>query len=255
MKTYQGLTVEKARRLWAYDPDTGVLTWRVNRGGQKVAGKVAGRKEVTRNGYSLMVITCNNKKLMQSIVIWGMQTGAWPEDGEVVSFKDRDATNLKWENLFCEKRSAIHGLNKRCSNNTSGVRGVYWHKLSGKWGAKIWADGKTCHLGLFKTLEEATLARHAAAKEYFGDFCAEATEDIDCKAVSEWLESRLYSNNKSGVRGVSWSKPRGKWEAHIWVDGKKCNLGYFKTIEEAAAARKAAEEKRNAGGFRSEARS
>lgn len=251
MKTYQGLTIEEARRLWAYDPETGVLTWRVNRGGQKVAGKVAGRKDVTRNGYSLMVITCNNKKLMQSIVIWGMHTGAWPEDGEVVSFKDRDATNLKWENLFCDKRAAIQGLDKHRSNNKSGVRGVSWHKSNGKWAAKIGVDGKKYTLGYFKTIEEATLARQAAAKEYFGDFCAEATEDIDCKAVSEWLESRLPSNNTSGVRGVYWSKLSGKWLAQIRVDGKQYYIGSFKTIKEAAAARKAAEEKRYSGGFRS----
>jgi len=251
MKTYQGLTVEEARRLWAYDPDTGVLTWKVNRGSHKVAGKVAGRKDVKRDGYPAMVITCNNKKLMQSIVIWGMQTGAWPEDGEVVSFKDKDSTNLKWENLFCEKKTAIQGLQRHCSNNTSGVRGVSWHKSRGKWQAKIGVDGKLYHLGYFKTIEEATLARQAAAKEYFGDFCAEAAEDIDCKAVSEWLESRLPSNNKSGVRGVSLDNSRGKWVAYIKVDGKQYTLGRFKTIEEAAAARKAAEEKRYSGGFRS----
>jgi AP2 domain/HNH endonuclease len=41
-------------------------------------------------------------------------------------------------------------------------------------------------------------------------------------------------NNTSGFKGVSFNKPRGRWIAYIKVRGKKHNLGYFKTAEEAA---------------------
>jgi hypothetical protein len=46
---------------------------------------------------------------------------------------------------------------------------------------------------------------------------------------------------------VSWHKGRGKWKAHIKVDGKKHHLGTF--ADESAAARqyKKAEEARDAG--------
>lgn len=49
------------------------------------------------------------------------------------------------------------------------------------------------------------------------------------------------SRNTSGVTGVSWFARTSKWVAMIKGDGKVRNLGYFHTIEDAAAARKAAE--------------
>jgi hypothetical protein len=51
-------------------------------------------------------------------------------------------------------------------------------------------------------------------------------------------------NNTSGVHGVNW-KPRGetdgRWVARIWNGPKHVYLGQFKTLHEAAIARKAAE--------------
>ena len=51
------------------------------------------------------------------------------------------------------------------------------------------------------------------------------------------------SHNTSGHIGVSFEKRRKRWEAHIGVPGtgRKKRLGYFDEIEEAVAARKAAE--------------
>jgi hypothetical protein len=43
-------------------------------------------------------------------------------------------------------------------------------------------------------------------------------------------------DNKSRVKGVSWSQARGKWEARLRVDGRKENLGYFTCPFEAGRA-------------------
>lgn len=48
--------------------------------------------------------------------------------------------------------------------------------------------------------------------------------------------------NKSGVKGVCWDKNREKWVAQIEFQGKNYNLGRYDKIEDAAAARKEAEE-------------
>jgi hypothetical protein len=54
---------------------------------------------------------------------------------------------------------------------------------------------------------------------------------------------QLASTNKSGVIGVHWSGPHGKWRASIKVKRKAQHLGLFSTVAEAAAARHTAEVK------------
>jgi hypothetical protein len=49
------------------------------------------------------------------------------------------------------------------------------------------------------------------------------------------------SNNTSGHPGVSWHKRDSKWLSSIRHNYKKTHLGYFTNIEDAIAARKAAE--------------
>lgn len=45
----------------------------------------------------------------------------------------------------------------------------------------------------------------------------------------------LFSNNKSGFRGVSWDKCRSKWQAQITVKGKVYRLGRGTDPEKLAA--------------------
>jgi hypothetical protein len=48
-------------------------------------------------------------------------------------------------------------------------------------------------------------------------------------------------NNTSGIPGVSFYKRDRKWVAGIGLNNRRIHLGYFDTIEEAAAVRRAAE--------------
>ena len=57
------------------------------------------------------------------------------------------------------------------------------------------------------------------------------------------LNTKLPSNNTSGVRGVYWDKKRQIWESYIGLKRKKIRLGYFKNKEDAIKARKMAEER------------
>lgn len=49
------------------------------------------------------------------------------------------------------------------------------------------------------------------------------------------------TDNTSGHKGVTWDKSRGKWMAMITVDKRAINLGRFVALDEAVAARRAAE--------------
>jgi hypothetical protein len=50
------------------------------------------------------------------------------------------------------------------------------------------------------------------------------------------INSRVRSDNKAGVRGVSWRRNRAKWRARIKVDGREIALGCFEKIADADAA-------------------
>ena len=56
------------------------------------------------------------------------------------------------------------------------------------------------------------------------------------------INSKIRSDNTSGIRGVSWCKSKNKWNAQIGFKKKKYNLGYYTNIQEAIKARKNAEE-------------
>jgi len=54
--------------------------------------------------------------------------------------------------------------------NTSGTRGVYWHKKQKKWYACLKFQGKLRHLGSFDSHDEAARARRQAEEEYYQAF-------------------------------------------------------------------------------------
>lgn len=59
---------------------------------------------------------------------------------------------------------------KLISSNTSGCRGVYFDKCSGKWRARLKFKGKLMNFGSYANFEDAVKARKAAEQEYYGEF-------------------------------------------------------------------------------------
>jgi len=54
------------------------------------------------------------------------------------------------------------------------------------------------------------------------------------------MNAKLQRNNRSGHRGVHWYSKERKWRARINVGGKRIELGRFKELSDAVAARRAA---------------
>lgn len=66
--------------------------------------------------------------------------------------------------------------------------------------------------------------------------------NLEIKTISQNnINSSMYLNNTSGIKGVSWHKRIEKWRAYIQVDKKNIHLGYFINLQDAINARKTAE--------------
>jgi hypothetical protein len=153
------LTQARVKEVLLYEPDTGVLTWRIQRGRQK-AGSRAGR--VHHTGYREVVV--DNVLYREHRVIWLWMTGSWPDDE--CEHKNHNRSDNRWENLRAATRAQNMQNLSSHPRNTSGYVGVSFHKVRGKWRANIRHLGKSIHLGHFDTAQEANLAYIAAKQKW-----------------------------------------------------------------------------------------
>jgi hypothetical protein len=87
-----------------------------------------------------------------------------------VDHRNSDGLDNRRENLR-EATPTLNGANMRIpAHNTSGYKGVGFHKQTGKWRAYIKVDQLYIHLGLHATPEAAHDAYVAAAEKHFGAF-------------------------------------------------------------------------------------
>ncbi len=93
-----------------------------------------------------------------------------PHNKQFVDHIDGDKLNNRIDNLrYVTKSQNAMNLSMHV-DNTSGAKGVTYHKKSKKWMARIMINGKQINIGLYKTIEEATQARKQYANQLFGEF-------------------------------------------------------------------------------------
>ena len=153
------MTYEEASEAFNYDPDTGMIINKTNRGRARI-GEETGWK--TERGYRRLHIEGNN--YMTHRLAWLLYHGEWPK-------QDIDHINgIRDDNRIHNLRDVSHLENARNSkksvNNTSGVTGVKWHKGGGKWTATIKNLSEDIYLGLFDCFLDAIAARLRAEKEF-----------------------------------------------------------------------------------------
>ena len=89
---------------------------------------------------------------------------------QMVDHKDRNTLNNRKSNYrFCTNTENSRNSSKP-KHNTSGVKGVYWHKARNKWQAQIKVNQKQTYIGIFKDKTNAILAYNKAARKHFGEF-------------------------------------------------------------------------------------
>lgn len=91
-------------------------------------------------------------------------------DGLRTDHIDGDGLNNRRENLRVATIAQNTHNQRRNIANTSGVKGVTWHKKCGKWMARIKAQGIRHHLGFFDSLEDAAAAYSSASATFHGAF-------------------------------------------------------------------------------------
>lgn len=148
------LTQEKVRELFDYRED-GNLIWMVSTSRRIKVGDVAG----SPNGDGYLRVGVNGEQYLAHRLIWLWHHGYLPENG--LDHKDRIKThnwidNLREINRSCNKRNTANPI-----NNSSGVKGVSWHKFTGTWVAVIKVHMKNHNLGYFSDFTEAVAHRLA----------------------------------------------------------------------------------------------
>lgn len=172
------IDIDLLRRLIAYDPMAGVLTWlprtpdlfkNDEQAGEhsckiwnaKYAGKPA---LASTNGAGYLHGAVFGVTMLAHVVAWAIHFGTWPVHG--IDHEDGRRSNNRLRNMR-DVPDAVNAKNqKRGARNTSGVTGVSLHRRTGKWVAMIKGDGKVRNLGYYPTIEKAAAARKAAEKRY-----------------------------------------------------------------------------------------
>jgi hypothetical protein len=158
--------LEEFKEFLDYNPDTGIFTWIKKPNRRIKVGQVAGKA----NGNGYMRITFKTIDYFAHRLAYYMYHGVDPL-GKCIDHIDGDKANNKIDNLRLAS-NVQNGMNRvnLPSNNTSGVRGVCWHKRLKKWQVQIIVNKVYKYLGLFTNKEDAIKVRREAEIKYFGDF-------------------------------------------------------------------------------------
>ena len=158
------LSAEYVRELLDYDAETGIFRFKIRKGGRAKVGKEAGSYDA--KGYHRLKI--DGRLYMSHRIAWLYVTGQNPD--VFIDHIDGNPSNTRFANLRLATNTQNLRNAKTPRRNTSGYKGVSFHKSRKVWQANIRVNGELLHLGRFKTPEEAKAAYDNAALKHFGEF-------------------------------------------------------------------------------------
>lgn len=157
------ITQDRLKELLRYCPATGVFTYAKGRSGKNV--KVGDRAGwISDKGY--VRVCLDNRTYFAHKLAWLFVYGEYPDR---LDHRNRDRSNNSISNLRKASNSQ-NQMNAASGRNSSGYKGVSWHKHTKKWVARIRKDGKLIALGCFSDPKEAARAYNDAAQKLFGEF-------------------------------------------------------------------------------------
>lgn len=158
------LTQERLKELLSYNPENGEFYW-IGHSSNRTRGayakglqagrihKVRGYREIGIGGY----------RFQAHRLAWLYMKGELPDS--IIDHVNHDRADNKWSNLRLSNHSD-NGKNRKGPTrlNKLGIRGV--HQIKTGFRARIVEGGKSIHLGVFATAEEAAIAFSEAEKKY-----------------------------------------------------------------------------------------
>lgn len=91
-------------------------------------------------------------------------------DGMTIDHRDGNGLNNTRSNLRIATKAQNNRNQKMTDRNTSGYKGVSWHKKDRKWRAYIHVNNKYIHLGHFSNVEDARRAYAEASIKLHAEF-------------------------------------------------------------------------------------
>lgn len=129
----------------------------------------AGARVVSKTSSGYLRVYVDNKRYLVHRLLWVYRGGSLTTQCKV-DHRDGNQLNNRDGNL----RLATHAQNmqntKQLSNNTSGIRGVSWHKASRQWLVQVNHNRQYHYGGLFRTLDEAGAVATALRARLHGEF-------------------------------------------------------------------------------------
>lgn len=121
----------------------------------------------SQNGYIKTTDKINNTgKLYLHRLVMGCKKG----DGIIIDHINRNKIDCRKSNLRTVNSSQNVMNSSIRSDNTSGIKGVYWNSRRNKWSAMITANKEGIFLGNYDKFEDAEIARKIGEEEYFGEY-------------------------------------------------------------------------------------
>lgn len=161
------LTYEEIIRNWRYEPETGTLYWLKQK--PKVPKTlIAGSSHPDGS----IKVGLSGKRYRLHRIAWTYMTKETPP--VVIDHIDGDPSNNKWSNL----RAATHVKNQGNLN----VSPKGFTKRGNKFEVSIRMNKQKIYLGLYKTIEEASMVYQEAHKKWFGEFSCFNRQTLNKKA-------------------------------------------------------------------------
>jgi len=177
MKAKKYLTQEEIKRLFNYDPEMGIFTWKHRSEGTFLAnehqnltcrlwnGKHAG-KRAGQNLKRYRIIKVKGGRYLESRLAYIYVHGDVLSQDDEMDHKNRDSFDGRIENLrLSTRQSNMRNCNPR-KNNTCGVNGVCFHKRDNLWVASVRSGGKKIRVCHSKDFRKAVQARYDAEVKY-----------------------------------------------------------------------------------------